>query len=71
MLWFGGHRVNDGTLQVGALVAFMSYLMQILMSVMMAHVMLAMGAARGGVRRTGSATCSAPIPRSATAGARR
>ncbi len=42
VLWFGGHRVNDGTLQVGALVAFMSYLMQILMSVMMATLMLVM-----------------------------
>jgi ATP-binding cassette, subfamily B, multidrug efflux pump len=42
VLWFGGHRVDAGTLQVGALTAFMNYLMQILMSVMMATFMLVM-----------------------------
>ncbi len=38
ILWFGGHRVEDG-LQIGALTAFLSYIMQILMSVMMATMM--------------------------------
>lgn len=36
VLWFGGHLVGDGSLQVGSLSAFITYLMQILMSVMMA-----------------------------------
>ncbi len=36
VIWFGGHLVNDGSLQVGSLSAFITYLMQILMSVMMA-----------------------------------
>jgi len=36
IIWFGGHLVGDGSLEVGSLSAFMSYLMQILMSVMMA-----------------------------------
>ncbi|HCB04406.1 MAG TPA: ABC transporter ATP-binding protein [Nocardioides sp.] len=40
VIWFGGHRVNDGLMQVGALTAFLSYLMQILMSVMMGTFML-------------------------------
>ena len=40
MLWFGGHRVDNGAMQIGALTAFLSYLMQILMSVMMATFML-------------------------------
>ncbi len=40
VIWFGGHRVDDGNMQVGALTAFLSYLMQILMSVMMATFML-------------------------------
>ena len=40
VIWFGGHRVDDGQMQVGALTAFLSYLMQILMSVMMATFML-------------------------------
>ena len=42
MLWFGGHRVDTGQMQIGALTAFLSYLMQILMSVMMATFMLMM-----------------------------
>ncbi|MFL6122001.1 ABC transporter ATP-binding protein [Actinophytocola sp.] len=36
VLWFGAHRVDSGAMQVGALTAFLSYLLQILMSVMMA-----------------------------------
>jgi ATP-binding cassette, subfamily B, multidrug efflux pump len=42
VLWFGGHRVDDGTMQVGSLTAFLTYLMQILMSVMMGTFMLVM-----------------------------
>jgi len=40
VLWFGGHRVNDGQMQIGSLTAFLSYLMLILMSIMMATFML-------------------------------
>src|SRR5450756_3050400 len=32
VLWFGGHRIGQGAMQVGSLVAFLSYLMQILMA---------------------------------------
>ncbi|MBY8886712.1 ABC transporter ATP-binding protein/permease [Streptomyces sp. PTM05] len=42
VLWFGGHRIDSGGMQVGALTAFLSYLMQILMSVMMATFMFMM-----------------------------
>jgi ATP-binding cassette subfamily B protein len=42
VIWFGGHRVDSGQMQVGALTAFLSYLMQILMSVMMGTFMLMM-----------------------------
>jgi ATP-binding cassette subfamily B protein len=42
VLWFGGHRVDEGAMQVGSLTAFLSYLMQILMSVMMATFMAIM-----------------------------
>lgn len=42
VIWFGGHRVDNGQMEVGALTAFLSYLMQILMSVMMATFMLMM-----------------------------
>ncbi|MGS2645482.1 ABC transporter ATP-binding protein [Streptosporangium sp. G12] len=36
VLWFGAARVDSGEMQVGALTAFLMYLMQILMSMMMA-----------------------------------
>ncbi|WP_309570367.1 ABC transporter ATP-binding protein [Deinococcus sp.] len=39
VLWFGAGRVQTGEMQVGALTAFMAYLMQILMAVMMATFM--------------------------------
>ncbi|WIM95108.1 ABC transporter ATP-binding protein [Actinoplanes oblitus] len=42
VLWFGGHRIDDQAMQVGALTAFLSYLMQILMSIMMATFMFIM-----------------------------
>lgn len=42
VLWFGGQRIADGDMQIGALTAFLSYLMQILMSVMMATFMFMM-----------------------------
>ncbi len=35
VLWFGAHRVASGALEVGALIAYLSYLMQILVAVMM------------------------------------
>jgi len=42
LLWFGASRIDNGSMQVGSLTAFMSYLMQILMSVMMATLMMTM-----------------------------
>ncbi|HWU20939.1 MAG TPA: ABC transporter ATP-binding protein [Nocardioides sp.] len=42
LIWFGGHRVADGTMLPGALTAYLSYLMQIVMSVMMSTFMLMM-----------------------------
>jgi ATP-binding cassette subfamily B multidrug efflux pump len=35
-IWLGADRISNGEMQVGALIAFLSYLIQILMSVMMA-----------------------------------
>ena len=35
VLWFGAHRVDTGQVEVGALFAFMQYLLQVLMAVMM------------------------------------
>lgn len=42
VLWFGAHRIDSGAMEIGALTAFLSYLMQILMSVMMATFMFMM-----------------------------
>jgi ATP-binding cassette subfamily B protein len=42
VLWFGGHRIDSGHMQVGALTAYLSYLMQILFSIMMATFMFVM-----------------------------
>ncbi|MGO4586233.1 ABC transporter ATP-binding protein [Arthrobacter sp. 2RAF6] len=42
VIWFGSFRIDDGSMQVGTLIAFLSYLMQILMSVMMATFMAVM-----------------------------
>ena len=40
VLWFGGHRVESGQMEVGAITAYISYLMQIVMSVMMGTFMM-------------------------------
>jgi ATP-binding cassette subfamily B protein len=42
VLWFGGHLVASGSMQIGQLTAFLSYLMQILIAVMMATFMFVM-----------------------------
>jgi ATP-binding cassette subfamily B protein len=42
VLWLGASRVNSGEIQVGTLVAFLTYLVQILMSVVMATFMISM-----------------------------
>ncbi len=42
VLWFGGQRIDAGSMQIGALTAFLSYIMQILMAVMMAMFMFMM-----------------------------
>ncbi|MEU5783733.1 ABC transporter ATP-binding protein [Micromonospora lupini] len=42
VLWFGAQRVDSGAIEIGALTAFLQYLMQILMAVMMATFMLMM-----------------------------
>jgi ATP-binding cassette subfamily B multidrug efflux pump len=39
VLWFGAYRIEDGSLQVGSLIAFLSYLVQILMAVLMASML--------------------------------
>lgn len=42
VVWFGAHRISSGDMEIGALTAFLAYLMQIVMSVMMATFMFMM-----------------------------
>ncbi|MFC3234263.1 ABC transporter ATP-binding protein [Streptomyces nitrosporeus] len=42
VVWFGAHRIDSGGMEIGALTAFIAYLMQIVMSVMMATFMFMM-----------------------------
>ncbi|EME23333.1 ABC transporter ATP-binding protein [Rhodococcus triatomae] len=39
VLWLGAHLIDQGTMEIGALTAVLTYIMQILMSVMMVTVM--------------------------------
>ena len=49
-IWIGGNRIGAGEMQIGALIAFLSYLIQILMSVMLATFVAVM-APRASVER--------------------
>ena len=42
LIWFGGLRIDAGQMQVGSLIAFLSYFMQILMAVLLATFILVM-----------------------------
>ncbi|WP_136519786.1 MULTISPECIES: ABC transporter ATP-binding protein [Cellulomonas] len=42
VVWFGARRVDAGDMQIGSLVAFLSYIMFVLMAVMMASMMTVM-----------------------------
>lgn len=42
VLWFGAGRIDAGDMQIGALTAFLSYIMYILMAVMMSTMMFVM-----------------------------
>ncbi|MTJ60246.1 ATP-binding cassette domain-containing protein [Nocardia seriolae] len=48
VIWFGGHSIDKGEMQIGSLTAMLAYIMQILMAVMMASF-LAMMAPRAAV----------------------
>src|SRR5918998_3012694 len=42
VIWFGAYQIDDGGMEVGSLMAFLSYLMYILMAVMMSTMMVMM-----------------------------
>ncbi|HJW01465.1 MAG TPA: ABC transporter ATP-binding protein, partial [Arthrobacter sp.] len=43
VIWFGGHRVQAGEMKLGALTAFIAYILQILLAIMMAMYVLMTG----------------------------
>ncbi|OAE01688.1 ABC transporter ATP-binding protein [Arthrobacter sp. OY3WO11] len=40
VVWFGGHRIQAGLMNIGALAAFIAYILQILLAIMMAMYVL-------------------------------
>jgi ATP-binding cassette, subfamily B, multidrug efflux pump len=40
VIWFGGLRIDHGQMQIGSLIAFLSYFMQILMAVLLVTIVL-------------------------------
>ncbi len=42
IIWFGSHRIDEGTMQVGAMIASLQYAMQILFAVFMVTAMFVM-----------------------------
>lgn len=42
VVWFGAQRVDSGEMQIGSLIAFLSYIMFVLMAVMMSSMMMVM-----------------------------
>ncbi|MCC2313212.1 ABC transporter ATP-binding protein [Cellulomonas xiejunii] len=42
VVWFGAQRVDSGEMQIGSLIAFLSYIMFVLMAVMMSSMMVVM-----------------------------
>lgn len=64
VIWFGGLRVDSGDMQVGDLVAMMTYLMQILMSVLMASMMfMVLPRAQVSAERIGEVLATEPTVR--------
>ncbi len=56
VLWFGGMKVDGGSMQVGEVIAFTNYMMQILFALMMVGMML-MTLSRAKVSADGSQRC--------------
>ena len=70
VLWFGAEGVDAGTTQIGALTAFLQYLIQILMAVMMA-VMMSMMVPRAASARSPDRGSAATTPCRAARGCAR
>lgn len=65
-LWLGGHRVAEGSMQVGQVVAFISYLMQALMSlILFSNLVVQLSRAQASARRVGELLETEPVVKEA------
>ncbi|MCH9667305.1 MAG: ABC transporter ATP-binding protein/permease [Actinomycetia bacterium] len=61
LIWFGGLRIDAGQMQIGALIAFLSYFMQILTAVLMAtFILVIIPRAAACAERITEVLCTAP-----------
>jgi ATP-binding cassette, subfamily B, multidrug efflux pump len=71
VVWFGGHRIQAGQMNIGALAAFIAYILQILLAIMMAmYVLMTAPRAEVCAERIGAVLSTEPSvrdPREATA----
>jgi ATP-binding cassette subfamily B protein len=62
LIWFGGHRIDEGEMQVGSLIAFLSYFMQILMAVLLAtFILVLVPRAAACAERITEVLCTEPV----------
>ena len=52
ILWYGGHQVLDGNLEIGQIVAFNTYILMLILPLRMAGTLLALVVARVGIGRS-------------------
>jgi ATP-binding cassette subfamily B multidrug efflux pump len=70
VVWFGGHRVYSGEINIGALTAFIAYIMQILLAIMMAMYVLSTAPRAGAcAERLNAVLNTQPSVRDSEAGA--
>jgi ATP-binding cassette subfamily B protein len=64
VVWFGGHRVHSGEMEIGALTAFVAYILQILLAIMMAmYVLMTAPRAAACAERIGAVLDAVPMVR--------
>ncbi|MFJ6026668.1 ABC transporter ATP-binding protein [Pseudarthrobacter sp. NPDC092424] len=64
VVWFGGHRIQSGEMNLGALTAFISYILQILLAIMMSmYVLMTAPRASVSAERIGAVLAAEPSVR--------
>jgi len=66
VVWFGGHRIQSGLMNIGALTAFIAYILQILLAIMMSmYVLMTAPRASVSAERIGAVLDTEPSVREA------